>query len=60
MHRNCPTPAPRGRASPLRRLQREAQQSEFVFLSERGTPFTTAGFAKMITSMLDLLEADLF
>jgi type 1 fimbriae regulatory protein FimB/type 1 fimbriae regulatory protein FimE len=32
----------------LRRLQREAPQSEFVFLSERGTPFTTAGFAKMI------------
>jgi integrase len=32
----------------LRRLQREAPQSEFVFLSERGTPFSTAGFAKMV------------
>jgi integrase len=32
----------------LRRLQREAPQSEFVFLSERGAPFSTAGFAKLI------------
>jgi site-specific recombinase XerD len=32
----------------LRRLQREAPQSEFVFLSQHGTPFTTAGFAKMV------------
>jgi integrase len=32
----------------LRRLQREAPKSEFVFVSERGAPFSTAGFAKMI------------
>jgi integrase len=32
----------------LRRLQREAAPSEFVFTSERGTPFSNAGFAKLI------------
>jgi integrase len=32
----------------LRRLQRESQPSPFVFVSERGSPFTTAGFARMI------------
>ncbi|MBR0842918.1 tyrosine-type recombinase/integrase [Bradyrhizobium liaoningense] len=33
----------------LRRLKREQQpKSPFVFTSERGTPFTTAGFARMI------------
>jgi type 1 fimbriae regulatory protein FimB/type 1 fimbriae regulatory protein FimE len=32
----------------LRRLQREAPQSDFVFVSERGAPFSVAGFAKMI------------
>jgi integrase len=32
----------------LRRLQREAPQSEFVFTSERGAPFSTAGFAKLV------------
>src|SRR5256885_10186264 len=33
----------------LRRLQREqAPKSPFVFTSERGTPFTTAGLARMI------------
>jgi integrase len=33
----------------LRRLQREQEpKSPFVFTSERGTPFTTAGFARMI------------
>ena len=32
----------------LRRLQRESVPSPFVFVSERGTPFTTAGFARMI------------
>ncbi|TYL92741.1 tyrosine-type recombinase/integrase [Bradyrhizobium rifense] len=33
----------------LRKLQREQQpRSPFVFTSERGTPFTTAGFARMI------------
>ena len=33
----------------LRRLQREqAPKSPFVFTSERGAPFTTAGFARML------------
>ena len=33
----------------LRRLQREqAPKSSFVFTSERGAPFTTAGFARMV------------
>jgi integrase len=32
----------------LRRLQRESEASPFVFVSERGPPFTTAGFARMV------------
>jgi len=28
--------------------QRESVPSSFVFVSERGTPFTTGGFARMI------------
>jgi integrase len=32
----------------LRRLQRESGASPFVFVSERGSPFTTAGFARML------------
>jgi integrase len=32
----------------LRRLQREAPTSPFMFVSERGAPFTTAGFARMM------------
>ena len=32
----------------LRRLQRESDTSPFVFVSERGSPFTTAGFARMV------------
>ena len=32
----------------LRRLQREAPASPFMFVSERGAPFTTAGFARML------------
>ena len=33
----------------LRRLQREQQpKSPFVFTSERGSPFTTAGFARIV------------
>src|ERR1700735_1082933 len=33
----------------LRRLQREqAPKSSFVFASERGAPFSTAGFARMV------------
>ena len=32
----------------LRRPQRERSASPFIFVSERGSPFTTAGFARMI------------
>jgi integrase len=33
----------------LRKLQREQEpKSPFVFISERGSPFTTAGFARMV------------
>jgi type 1 fimbriae regulatory protein FimB/type 1 fimbriae regulatory protein FimE len=32
----------------LRRLQREGKGGPFVFMSERGAPFTTAGFARMM------------
>jgi integrase len=32
----------------LRKLQRESAPSPFVFTSERGAPFSTAGFAKMV------------
>jgi uncharacterized protein len=32
----------------LRRLHRESPSSPFVFVSERSSPFTTAGFARMI------------
>jgi len=32
----------------LRKLKREAEASPFVFVSERGAPFTRAGFARMI------------
>ena len=32
----------------LRKLQRESATSRYVFVSERGSPFTTAGFARMI------------
>jgi integrase len=38
-----------GELRALRRLRREQQpRSTFVFTSERSTPFTTAGFARMI------------
>jgi type 1 fimbriae regulatory protein FimB/type 1 fimbriae regulatory protein FimE len=32
----------------LRRLQRESDANPFVFVSERGAPFTTAGLARMM------------
>src|SRR6202022_403231 len=32
----------------LRRLQRESEGGPFVFVSERGAPLTTAGFARMM------------
>src|SRR5262245_45426078 len=33
----------------LRRLKREAEVSPFLFVSERGAPFTVAGFQKLVT-----------
>ena len=40
---------------PLRRLQREQEpKSSFVFTSERGSPFTTAGFARRAGSAAEL------
>ena len=35
----------------LRRLRQEAPQSRFVFLSERGAPFSVGGFRRMITRL---------
>jgi site-specific recombinase XerD len=32
----------------LQKLQRESEASPFVFVSERGAPFSTAGFARML------------
>jgi type 1 fimbriae regulatory protein FimB/type 1 fimbriae regulatory protein FimE len=32
----------------LRKLKREAENSEYLFVSERGSPFTTGGFAKLV------------
>jgi integrase len=32
----------------LRKLQRESEASPFVFVSERGAPFSTAGFGRMV------------
>jgi type 1 fimbriae regulatory protein FimB/type 1 fimbriae regulatory protein FimE len=32
----------------LRRLKRETKLSPFVFVSERGAPFTVAGFQKLV------------
>ena len=37
----------------LRRLQRESDTSPFVFVSERSSPFTTAGFARMVERAAD-------
>jgi type 1 fimbriae regulatory protein FimB/type 1 fimbriae regulatory protein FimE len=32
----------------LRRLQRESERNPYMFITERGAPFTTAGFARMM------------
>jgi site-specific recombinase XerD len=37
----------------LRRLRREGPASPFVFVSERGAPFSTAGFARMLERAAD-------
>jgi len=44
---------------PLRRLAREQDpKSPFVFTSERGSPFTTAGFARMVERAGAVAELD--
>jgi site-specific recombinase XerD len=43
----------------LRRLQRESETSPFVFVSERGSPFTTAGFARMVERAADAAALEL-
>jgi integrase len=43
----------------LRRLQREAPGSPFIFLSERGAPFTTAGFARMLERAAESARLDI-
>src|ERR1700722_17580359 len=43
----------------LRRLHRESPSSPFVFVSERGSPFTTAGFARMIERAADVARLEL-
>ena len=35
----------------MHRLKRESPESVFVFVSERGQPFATGGFAKMLTRL---------
>jgi site-specific recombinase XerD len=38
----------------LRRLKRESETSTFVFVSQRGSPFTVAGFQKMVARSGDV------
>jgi integrase len=45
---DIPQHAARGELRALRRPQRDGPASPFVFVSERGSPFTTAGFARMV------------
>jgi type 1 fimbriae regulatory protein FimB/type 1 fimbriae regulatory protein FimE len=40
----------------LRRLQRENEPSPYVFVSERGAPFSTAGFARMLERAAEGIE----
>jgi len=35
----------------LRRLKRESPETPYVFVSERGSPFTTTGFRKMVARL---------
>jgi integrase len=43
----------------LRRLHREAAASPFMFVSERGAPFTTAGFARMMERAAESARLDI-
>ena len=43
----------------MRRLQREQEpKSSFVFTSERGSPFSTAGFLRMVQRVGDAAKLD--
>jgi integrase len=43
----------------LRKLQRESAASPFVFISERGAPFSTAGFARMLERAADAVGLEI-
>jgi type 1 fimbriae regulatory protein FimB/type 1 fimbriae regulatory protein FimE len=42
----------------LRKLQREAHGSQFVFVSERGAPSSTGGFARMLRRAADAAKLE--
>jgi type 1 fimbriae regulatory protein FimB/type 1 fimbriae regulatory protein FimE len=48
-----------GELRALRRLKRESPASPFVFVSERGAPFTTAGVARMLERLVDAAGVEL-
>ena len=43
----------------LRRLKREGPDSPFIFVSERGAPFSTGGFARMIERAAETARLDI-
>jgi type 1 fimbriae regulatory protein FimB/type 1 fimbriae regulatory protein FimE len=43
----------------LRKLQRESEASPFVFVSERGAPFSTAGFARMLERLAEAARVEI-
>ena len=43
----------------LRKLQRECEASPFVFVSERGAPFSTAGFARMLERVAEAARVEI-
>jgi len=43
----------------LRKLQRESEASPFVFVSERGAPFSTAGFARMLERVAEAARVEI-
>jgi integrase len=43
----------------LRKLQRESEISPFVFASERGAPFSTAGFARLVERAAETAELEI-
>ena len=43
----------------LRKLQRECEASPFAFVSERGAPFSTAGFARMLERVAEAARVEI-